>query len=175
MDILVSSNLERLLFEISGRDYKMIRHMMEKLQGEGYYEIPGFMRERLNDFYGGYASEEETFECINRLYNSSGYVMDTHTAVAYSVYDKYVKETEDITKTIIVSTASPFKFGRSVCSSIGIGTEGFDDFGIIDELSREAEIEIPAAIGDLKSKTIIHNNKCNKSEMKDIIQRFLGV
>lgn len=175
MDILISSNLERLLFEISGRDYEMIRHIMEKLQREGYYEIPKFMWENLKDFYGGYASEEETFESINRVYSSSGYVMDTHTSVAYSVYEKYVRETGDKTKTIIVSTASPFKFGRSVCSSIGIQTEGLDDFKIIDELSGAAGIEVPAAIRDLKSKKAIHKNKCDKSEMKDLIERFLEV
>lgn len=175
MDILVSSNLERLLFEISGRDYTMIRHIMEKLQAEGYYQIPECMMKNLADFYGGYASEDETFEGINKVYTSSGYVMDTHTAVAYSVYEKYKQETGDNTKTIIASTASPFKFGRSVCSSLGIQAEGLDDFGVIDELSRAAKIQVPDAIKDLRNKKIVHRNKCDKEDMKESIEKFLGV
>lgn len=175
MDILVSSNLERLLFEISGRDYVMIKEIMEKLQTDGLYQIPECMRENLKDFYGGFADEDETFEGINKVYKAAGYVMDTHTAVAYSVYDKYKQETGDNTQTIIASTASPFKFGRSVCSSIGIKTYGLNDFEVIDKLSKEAKIEIPGAIRSLKSKKIVHNNKCNKDQMKQSIEKFLRV
>jgi threonine synthase len=175
MDILVSSNLERLLFEISGRDPELIRDMMESLQTLGNYEITDSMKKKLKDFYGGYADEHETFEGIKKLYKASGYVMDTHTAVAYSVYNKYKKETGDNTKTIIVSTASPFKFGRSVCTSIGIGVEGLDDFKVIDELSKAAGIRVPGAIKALESKEIIHKNQCNKNDMKKIVEKFLGV
>jgi threonine synthase len=101
--------------------------------------------------------------------------MDTHTAVAYSVYNKYKQETGDNTKTIIVSTASPFKFGRSVCTSIGIGVEGLDDFRVIDELSKAAGIRVPGAIKALESKEIIHKNQCNKNDMKKTVKKFLGV
>lgn len=175
MDILISSNLERLLFEASGRDYDLIRDIMEKLQSEGHYEIPEYMKNNLSDFYGGYADECETFEYINKLYKASGYVIDTHTAVAYTVYNKYKQETGDNTQTIIASTASPFKFGRSVCSAIGADVNGMDDFKVIEELSRASGFKIPEAVEALKSKEIVHSNKCNKNEMKQVIEKFLRV
>jgi threonine synthase len=175
MDILVSSNLERLLFEISSRDYKMTKCLMEQLQSNGYYEIPDCMRDRLKDFYGGYANEKETTESIGKVFRASGYVMDTHTAVAYSVYERYKEETGDNTQSIIASTASPFKFGRSVCSSIGIETNGLDDFQVIEELSNIAKINVPEAIKNLKSKKIVHTKKCNKNEMEQVVQKFLRV
>jgi threonine synthase len=175
MDILISSNLERLLFEISGRDHAMIKDMMEMLQSVGSYEITNSMKKNLKDFYGGYADEHETFEGINKIYKASGYVMDTHTAVAYSVYNKYKQETGDNTKTIIVSTASPFKFGRSVCTSVGIGVDGLDDFRVIDELSRAAGIKVPGAIKALERKKVIHKNQCNKNDMKKTVEKILGV
>lgn len=175
MDILVSSNLERLLFEISSRDYSMTKYLMEQLQSNGYYEIPECMRDRLKDFYGGYANERETTESIGKVFKASGYVMDTHTAVAYSVYERYKEETGDNTQSIIASTASPFKFGRSVCSSIGIETNGLDDFEVIEELSNKAKINVPEAIKNLKSKKIVHTNKCNKNEMEQVVQKFLRV
>ncbi|MDF2675193.1 MAG: thrC, partial [Clostridiales bacterium] len=162
-------------YEISGRDHMVIRDMMELLRKKGNYEITASMRKNLSDFYGGYASDDETLKGISKVFKDTGYLMDTHTGVAYSVYSNYRHETGDDTKTIILSTASPFKFGRSVCNALGIGTNGLDDFRVIDKLSRTARINAPMAIKVLEDKRIIHNNQCNKNEMKKIVKKFLGV
>lgn len=175
MDILVSSNLERLNYYISGKDEKALSGFMAKLSLEGKYEITEAMKVGLKDFYGGFATDEETYESIEEVYRKFHYVMDTHTAVAHSVYKKYKENRSDNTKTIIVSTASPFKFTRDVCSSIGLKTEGFDDFELINELSRSTGLKVPSSIDDLKNKKIIYKNVCNKESMKNAINDFLKV
>ena len=173
MDILISSNLERLLYEISGRDSNLINILMSKLISERKYEVTDAMKKGLTDFYGGYASELETSYSIRRVFEASGYVMDTHTAVAYAVYEKYKRQTNDKSQTIIVSTASPFKFGRAVGKALGINTDKLDDFSVIKQLSASAQIAIPQAIRELENKRIVHDNLCRKHEMKLAIQNFL--
>jgi threonine synthase len=173
MDILISSNLERLLYEISGRDSNLINMLMSKLASEGKYEITKAMKKELAEFYGGYASELETSYSIRRVFQTSGYVMDTHTAVAYSVYERYKRQTDDKTQTIIVSTASPFKFCRTVSKALGINTDRLDDFSLIKQLSESAQIAIPQAVKDLESKKILHGTLCKKHEMKLAVQNFL--
>lgn len=175
MDILISSNLERLNYYLSEKNEKIILKFMKKLNSEGKYELTESMKAGLKDFYGGFALDEETFGSIKEVYEKFNYVMDTHTAVAYSVYKKYKQCTEDNTKTLIVSTASPFKFTRSVCSSIGIDIESFDDFQLINELSKKAGIKVPIQIDNLKNRKIIHGNVCNKKNMKSAINDFLKV
>lgn len=175
MDILISSNLERLLYEISGRDEVLINELMSRLQVQGKYEITKEMKSNLKDFYGGYASEQETLACIRELYDSSNYIIDTHTAVAYTVYKKYKEQTHDDTKTIIVSTASPFKFARNICKAIGIETSNINDFDIIYKLSETADLSIPEAIKNLKDKKVIHNNLYQKDEMKMAVKNFLNI
>lgn len=118
MDILISSNLERLIYRIAGDDANANKELMDSLKKDGRYTITDDMRAKLEDFYGNYASEAETAEAIKSIYYNTGYVIDTHTAVAASVYKKYVAETSDETKTVIASTASPFKFTRSVMDAI---------------------------------------------------------
>ena len=119
MDILISSNLERLIYRIAGNDAEKNTKMMEELSTDGKYAITDEMRAQLADFYGNYTSEEETAKTIKKLYEDTGYIIDTHTAVAAGVYDKYKKDTGDTeTKTVIASTASPFKFTRSVMDAI---------------------------------------------------------
>jgi threonine synthase len=173
MDILISSNLERLLYEISGRDSNLINMLMSRLVSERKYEITEAMKKGLAEFYGGYASESETSDSIRRVFEASGYVMDTHTAVAYSVYEKYKRQTDDKSQTIIVSTASPFKFGRTVAKALGINTGSLDDFSVIKQLSASAQIAIPQAVSELESKRILHDNLCKKHEMKLVVQNFL--
>jgi threonine synthase len=173
MDILISSNLERLLYEISDRDPKIINELMTQLQTNGKYEITEAMKKELNEFYGGFASEQECFESIRKVYKRSGYVMDTHTAVAYNVYEKYKRETGDNTETIIVSTASPFKFGRSVLKAIGVEADDLDDFRLVEQLSKTANINIPEAIKKLESKEILHHNVYKKNEIKQAVEKFL--
>ncbi|MDE6640024.1 MAG: threonine synthase [Acetatifactor sp.] len=174
MDILISSNLERLIYRIAGNDADKNREMMAALTGQGKYEITEEMKAALNDFYGAYASEEETAAEIKRLYESCGYVIDTHTAVASSVYQKYVKETGDMTKTVIASTASPFKFTRSVMNAIDTGYDSMGDFELVDELSKLANVAVPPAIEEIRTAPVVHDVQCDVDRMKDVVKEFLG-
>lgn len=173
MDILISSNLERLIYRIAGDDPQKNARLMAALSGEGRYEITELMREGLKDFYGGFATEEETAATIRRIYENFGYVLDTHTAVAASVYTKYVRETGDRTVTVIASTASPFKFTRSVMNAIDGKYESMTDFELVDELSGIANVKVPAAIEEIRNAPVIHSNVCEVSEMASMVRQFL--
>lgn len=175
MDILISSNLERLIYRIAGDDPEQNGRMMSALSGQGRYEITGRMREQLGDFWGGYATEEETAATIRRIYGECGYVIDTHTAVAASVYKKYVQQTQDGTPTVIVSTASPFKFTRSVMNAIDRKYDSMTDLELVDELSRIANVAVPAAIEEIRSAPVLHDNICEVDEMPDMVKRFLKI
>lgn len=174
MDILISSNLERLIYRLADNDADRNRELMEQLSGTGRYEISEDMKEKLSDFYGNYADEEETAQEIRRLYEDTGYVIDTHTAVASAVYCKYKAETSDGTKTVIASTASPFKFSRSVLHAIDKKYDALDDFAQIDELARIANVKIPNAIEEIRTAQVRHNTVADVSEMKDTVKRFWG-
>lgn len=174
MDILISSNLERLLYEISGHDEVLIKNLMHKLSTEGIYEVPDIMNQQLKDFYGGYATEAEVFDVIEKLYKSEDYLIDTHTAVAYSVYRKYVRQTGDNTPTILASTASPFKFGEAVSNAVGIEVVGLNDFEILEKLASAAKLNLPMAVRELKTKPVLHINLAKKHELKAVIENFLG-
>lgn len=175
MDILISSNLERLIYRIAGNDADKNKELMASLSGDGKYEISDEMKKGLADFYGNYASEIETAEEISRLYNSCGYVIDTHTAVASAVYQKYVKETGDSTKTVIASTASPFKFTRSVMNAIDKKYDSMGDFELVDELSRLANVKVPNAIEEIRTAPVLHDRQCDIGEMKSVVKEFLGI
>ena len=175
MDILISSNLERLIYRIAGNDAQKNAQLMSSLSGQGKYEITGEMKEQLADFYGNYASEAETADTIAKLYEDCGYVIDTHTAVAACVYDKYVKETGDHAKTVIASTASPFKFTRSVMDAIDQSYDTMGDFELVDELSKIANVAVPGAIEEIRSAEIVHDNVCEVGEMKQIVKDFLKI
>ncbi|OLS01656.1 threonine synthase [Tissierella creatinophila] len=172
MDILVSSNLERFLFHLSGGDDKLIKNAMESLEKEGKYEVEGLDQE---DFKGYFSTEEEITSSINEVFMEHNYLMDPHTAVAHSAYKKYKLETKDNTKTVIVSTASPFKFGTKVSNSIGIDTKDKDDFSIIEKLGEMGNLDIPNAILELKDKKIAHKNNCNKEDMEKMVLRILEI
>ncbi|AFS77150.1 threonine synthase ThrC [Gottschalkia acidurici 9a] len=172
MDILISSNLERLLYELSGEDDENLKELMDKLSQDGIYEVSDRIKVGLKDFYGNFATEEETHSAISKVYKGTDYVMDTHTAVAYSVYEKYKDETGDNTPTIIDSTASPFKFTRSVSDSLGIEIEGKNDFELIKELSNKTGLIIPNSIKDLETREILHKTVCNKDEIKEAIKKY---
>ena len=175
MDILISSNLERLIYQIAGMDDKMNRLMMDELAREGIYRITEEMREKLSDFYGNYASEEETDAAIRLMYERTGYVLDTHTAVAYAVYKKYTEETEDDTKTVIASTASPYKFTRSVMRAIDPEGDNKDDFALVDELHRLSGVPVPAAIEEIRKAHVLHDRVCEKKDMKNEVKRILSL
>ncbi len=175
MDILISSNLERLIYRIAGNDAQKNAAFMKRLSENGVYEITGDMKERLSDFYGNYASEQETAETIKGLYEKTGYVLDTHTAVAASVYRKYREQTKDETKTVIASTASPFKFTRSVMNAIDPSYDAKGDFELADELSRIAKVAVPQAIEEIRSAKVLHQTECEVGQMPEVVQSFLGM
>ncbi len=175
MDILISSNLERLIYRIAGNDAEKNAKLMASLSKDGKYEITEDMKKQLADFYGNYASEEETAARIKSLYEDTGYVIDTHTAVASAVYEKYVADTKDETKTVIASTASPFKFTRSVMNAIDSKYDAMSDFELVDELAKIANVEIPNAIEEIRTAPVVHDNVCDKTEMKAVVKRFLGI
>ena len=175
MDILISSNLERLIYRIAGDDANTNKELMDSLKKDGRYTITD-MRAKLEDFYGNCASEAETAEAIKSIYYNTGYVIDTHTAVAASVYKKYVAETSDETKTVIASTASPFKFTRSVMDAIDKAKyDKMTDFELVDELSRIANVAVPQAIEDIRTAPVLHDRVCDKTEMKAVVKDILGI
>ena len=175
MDILVSSNLERLLWMISEKDTRQVKELMNSLKEKGYYRIDSETKEKLKDFYGGFAPQEESSRCIKEIFEKSKYLIDPHTAVAYAVYKKYVKETEDKTKTIIVATASPFKFTKSVMESIDNRYEKSDDFELIEKMSDLTQVSIPSGIRDIEKKPIRHKMVCKKEEMRTKIAEILNL
>ena len=170
MDILISSNLERLIYQTAGRDAEKNSAYMKALN-----EITDEMREQMKDFYGNYASEEETAAAIRAMYEKTGYIMDTHTAVAESVYEKYTAETKDETKTIIASTASPYKFTRSVMNAIDASYDSQSDFALVDELARLSGVPVPQAIEDIRSAPVLHDTVCEKEDMCKEVKRILGI
>lgn len=175
MDILISSNLERLIYKIAGNDAEKNAEFMKALTSEGKYEITGEMKAQLKDFYGNYATEAETADVIKEVYSKANYVLDTHTAVAAKVYEKYKADTKDDTKTVIASTASPYKFSRSVMSAIDSKYEAVEDFDLIDELTKISKVPEPNAIKEIRTAKILHDTVCEVGEMKDVVKKFLGV
>ena len=134
------------------------------------------MKAQLADFYGNYATEAEDASTIKKIYEDCGYVIDTHTSVAATVYDKYRKETGDTTKTVIASTASPYKFTRSVMDAID--KEKYDsmtDFELVDELSRISNVKVPQAIADIRSAKVLHDTVCEVDEMESVVKKFLNI
>lgn len=173
MDILVSSNLERLLYELCHHDPGIVRNLTEKLKREGKYEVLPWMKEGLKDFYSGFATDAQTLEAIGDAYRNLGYLIDPHTAVAYYVYKNYVQDTKDNTKTIIASTASPFKFPTTVLKAIGGKVDSGDEFSNLERLAEISSLPVPKNINDLSKKKVIHNLVCKKQEMKSLVLEIL--
>lgn len=175
MDILISSNLERLIYKIAGKDAAANRALMEALASKGRYEITPQMRECLKDFDGGFATESEVAEEISRLYEKTGYVMDTHTAVASHVGRKYRKESGDTRTMVIASTASPYKFTRSVMNAIDEKYDAMDDFALVDELSQISKTAVPKAIEEIRTAPVLHDTVVEKDGMKEIVKKILDI
>ena len=172
MDILISSNLERLLFELAGRDANAVLGMMAQLNETGQYAIAPAMQAALEaEFFADWCDEEETAQCIRRTFEQKGYLLDTHTAVAMGVYDKY-RAFGDKTKTVIVSTASPYKFPEDVLSSLGEDTQAASGFDIARRLSELTGTPLPAQIAALESKTVRHQDVFDKDALSGAV---LGV
>lgn len=175
MDILISSNLERLIYKIAGEDAAKNRVLMEALASDGRYGITEDMKKRLADFAGGYASEAEVEREIKRVYEKTGYVLDTHTAVASAVYQKYRGESGDGAKTVIASTASPYKFTRSVMRAIDRKYDAMTDFELADELAKISKTDIPAAIEEIRTAPVLHDTVVEKDGMKAAVKKILGI
>lgn len=172
MDILISSNLERLLYHLSGSNGAEISRLMESLDQNRKYEVSNSMKDALKDFYGGYANVEETNNAIAEMYEKHGYLMDTHTAVAYKVYEDYKKATGDDTVTIIASTASAYKFADSVAKSIGLPEEE-DGFAYVKALNTKTGVRIPAGLKGLEEKKILHTGVVDKDALKEAVESSL--
>ena len=175
MDILISSNLERLIYTVAGQDAKKNSELMAQLKEKGSYEITPEMKECLSDFEGGFATEEETKETIRTTYEKTGYVMDTHTAVAVYVCAQYRKNSGDHKKCLVASTASPYKFIHSVMSAIDEKYADVDEFELIDELSRISGTTVPKAIEEIRNAEIRHKRECDAGAMKETVKEILGV
>lgn len=183
MDILISSNLERLLYLLSGRDGQAVNRWMSDLEEKKVYEVSSDVKERMKDFYGGFCSEDDTEKTIAKLWNEDRYLVDTHTAVAYKVYRDYVEETGDKRPAVIASTASAYKFAQSVAKACGL-----DDFKVADTLGKDGEVtgfdyvkalakftgvRVPSGLSDLENKPVLHNTVCEKDEMEDVVREAL--
>lgn len=175
MDILISSNLERLIYKIAGNDAAKNKELMTSLTTTGKYDITDDMRAELKDFYGNYATEKETAEIIKDIYEKTGYIIDTHTAVAAIVSRKYLRDTNDTNKLVIASTASPFKFTRSVMNAINSKYDSMGDFELVDELSKIGNVKVPNAIEEIRNAKVLHNTVCEVDEMTDVVKKFLNI
>ena len=171
MDILVSSNLERLLYLSCGRDAAKTKAMMEQLSTNGKYEITEDMKEFMKDFAAGYADMEENAKEIRKVFDDTGYLIDTHTGVAAAVYEQYKAKTGDTTKTVIASTASPYKFSRSVMEAVLGKKKDADEFALIDEMERISGVKIPQAIEEIRDAKILHNRQCKPEEMEETVKQ----
>lgn len=173
MDILISSNLERLLYSIAGEDSEKTKELMSELKTAGRYTITEKMKEKLADFAAGYASETETLNQIQTVYKRTGYVIDTHTAVASYVCDAYQKESKDAAKCLAVSTASPYKFVKSVMSAIDESFSEKDEFELLEDLRKISGTELPQAIKDILDADILHHIECDVDQMEQTVKEIL--
>ena len=175
MDIVISSNLERLLYLIS-LDTDYVTDCMNKLSENGIYKVTDEIKAKITeDFYAGFCDDENTKKEISSIHNEYGYVSDTHTAVALKVYDEYVKTTDDYTPTVIASTANPFKFNKSVLEALkpGVDFNSYNEFELLGMLSSVGNIEIPDSLGKLKDKSVKFCDICDKTDMKAAVNAFL--
>ena len=176
MDILISSNLERLLFDVSGENTEIVSGLQQDLKANGVYSVEKEMTDAISEyFWSSYSTQPECCKTINSIHSEFNYLVDPHTAVGIDVYDKYVISTGDTTPTVAVSTASPFKFNKTVAEALygEASTEGKSEFEILDELSEKTGWEIPVPLRDLDKKPILHKGVCDVSDMKAEVDAFL--
>ncbi len=175
MDILISSNLERLIYQIAEGDTDMTKSLMEALTHEGQYTISDKMKEGLGHFYGNYADQGETKAIIKEVFDKTNYLMDPHTAVGYDVYNKYKEASGDATKTVIASTASPYKFTRSTMTALSDAYNDISDFDLVEEMHKVSGVEIPNAIHEALEAEVRHTENCSNEAMRDTIKSFLKI
>ncbi|MDR0920624.1 MAG: threonine synthase [Oscillospiraceae bacterium] len=171
MDSLISSNLERLLYLLS--DENCIKYWFEQLKTMGKYQVPEDVSAKLKEsFFGGYCDDTQTVKTIEKIFGEYHYLCDTHTAVAVNVYEEYVAQTGDKTKTIIASTANPCKFSNAVLGAVG-GDTSLNEYAQLDELKKICGIEIPPQLNELKSKEPIYTDTITKEEMKEYVLKYI--
>ncbi|MGF6905863.1 threonine synthase [Fusobacterium sp. PH5-44] len=177
MDILISSNLERLLYYVSDCDNDYVAQLMNTLKTEGFYKVNDNIFAKIKEnFLSGYASDIDTKEIINKVYESNNYLLDTHTGVAYKVLLELLKNNKNQLgeyKNIVLSTASPYKFSKDVCGSFGDIANGISEFIIMEKLSEMTETTIPDNLKGLDKKERLHKDVINKSEMKSYVLNVL--
>lgn len=173
MDILVSSNLERILFEAYGRNGNEIKKLMDQLNANGIYNVTEQCRDFLKDFYGEYAPADEVHADIKRVYNEERYLMDTHTSVAHAALKKYKKSKNDHKQCIVVSTASPYKFPRSICKALELNIDGLDDFQVLELLYKTTKVPVPKNLVHLDKKKVLHDTVCENEQMAAELFNFL--
>ena len=173
MDILISSNLERLIYLIADCDSEKNSQLMKSLKEKGVYELTEDMKAKLADFAAGYATEEDVKAKIAKVYQRTGYVMDTHTAVGAYVCEKYQEESGDRTKTVVASTASPYKFAKSVMTAIDARYEAQDELELIDMMEYLSGVDMPNAIEEIKNANILHTLECDPDKMEETVKMIL--
>ena len=141
---------------------------MEQLDREKHYEVSDTIKKGLEDFYGGYADVAQTNEVIGTMYRENGYLLDTHTAVAYKVYSDYLEKSGDTTPAVIASTASPYKFAESVAKSIGLSEEE-NGFRYVEALAKETGVRIPKGLMNLDKKEVRHTGVIDTDEMQSVV------
>ena len=174
MDILISSNLERLIYRIAGENPDTCAQLMEALSKGGEYTITPEMKAQLADFYGNFCTEEETKDAIREVYKASDYVIDTHTAVAAGVYKKLVADTKDDGPAVIASTASPYKFVKSVMTAIDAKYAEEDEFALLPKLQELSQVDMPQAIKDILDANVLHNIECDVDQMEETVKQILN-
>ncbi len=177
MDILVSSNLERLLYKLSGDSDTTTKEWMDSLKSVGKYEVNDEVKSVINDkFYGGFCDDKQTKETIGRMFAENNYLCDTHTAVAINVYEQYISETGDTTPSVIASTASPYKFSKSVLQAVAPDAELPEtEFDMVDMLNEVSKVSVPAPLAGLKNKTARFSDVTEKDKMQDYVLSALGI
>lgn len=175
MDILISSNLERMIFELTGNDDKKVADWQNDLSAKGCFTVDDDMKSKINElFWGGFCDDSQTLETIGKYFKEYGYLCDTHTAVALNVYEQYVKETGDDKTTVIASTASPYKFAKSVLSAVS-DKKGNDEFDTVNILSEETKTDIPAPIKALQNAQVRFKEICDKEDMLSSVYKALNI
>ena len=176
MDILISSNLERLIYDMSGCDSELISGYMAELSAVGKYEVNDKIKAALNaNFVGGYATDDETKAAINETYKTYNYLADTHTGVAIKVYNDYVKNTGDKTETVIVSTASPYKFSADVLEAVDSKSADHDGIKAMAILSEVTGTKIPTPLSGLDKRTVRFEDVCDSDDMIKAVYGYLGI
>lgn len=176
MDILISSNLERLLFLLSGMDDEAVKDLMKKLSTDGRYQVSDSVLKALqNDFAAGCCDDTATKKTIKEIYEKYNYLCDTHTAVAVNVANDYIEKTGDKTPMVIASTANPYKFSKSVLSAVKENIVSTDEFSMVDELNEFTGVPVPEQLASLKDKKPRFDNVANKEDMPKVVMDMLGI